>query len=174
MTQMRNISELSEIERLTLAGREALTDSMVERLATTAGNTLELADRLNDEGTRAALHCALDRLSELHKVGALDTLFDTVMFIHAIRNAATDNIVERLFDFFEQMINTIGSEEMGTLAQSAREALDEAADSAAKMTPRKGMMAALATLSQPEMQRSLAFLSAFANGLQQRTVGNRG
>jgi uncharacterized protein YjgD (DUF1641 family) len=173
MNQMRNVTELSEVERLTLAAREALTDPMVERLATTAGNALELADRLNDEGTRAALHNALDRLTELHKVGALDTLFDVVMFMHAIRNAATDNIVERLFGFFEQMINTIGSEEMGSLAQNAREALDEAAEATAKAAPRGGLFATLAALSQPETQRSLAFLTAFANNLQQRTIGGR-
>ena len=55
MSQIRNVEEPSEIERLTLAAREALTDSMVERLAVTGSNALELIDRLNDEGTSAAL-----------------------------------------------------------------------------------------------------------------------
>ena len=79
-----------EGSRLVLAAREALTDSMVERLAATGANALELIDRLNDEATSAALHSLIDRLTEMHKVGALDTLCDTVMMLHAARNALTD------------------------------------------------------------------------------------
>jgi hypothetical protein len=66
----------------------------------------ELLDRLNDERTSAALHALTDRVGEMHKVGALDTLCHFVMRLHAARDALTDNMVERLFTFFEQMINT--------------------------------------------------------------------
>ena len=170
MNQLRNIQEPSELERLTLAAREALTDTMIERLAVTGSNALELIDRLNDEGTSAAVHNAIDRLTELHKVGALDTLFDAVMFLHAARNASTDNIVERLFGFCEQMINTVASEEMGTLAENAREALGEAADEVGKSAPRGGILATVSMLSRPETQRSLAFLLTFADKLQKRTA----
>ena len=121
MTETRLSNEpLDEIARLSLAAREALTDTMVERLATTGANALELLDRLNDERTAAALHAMVDRVTELHKVGAMDTLFDLVTLLHAARNASTDNIVERLFTFFEQMINTVGNEEMGRLAENTR------------------------------------------------------
>ncbi len=50
-----------EMTRLTLAAREALTDSMVERLAMLGGNALELLDRLNDPNTSAAVHTMIDR-----------------------------------------------------------------------------------------------------------------
>jgi len=162
---------LSEMERLTLAAREALTDSMVERLAVTGANALELVDRLNDERTSAAVHSVIDRLTELHKVGALDTLFDLVVLMHAARNASTDNIVERLFSFVEHMINTVGNEDMGALAENARLALDEAAEETAKAAPRGGLMATISLLSKPETQRSLAFLLSFSDKLQQRTRG---
>jgi len=163
---------VDEMARLTLAAREALTDSMVERLAVTGANALELLDRLNDERTSAAVHALIDRLTELHKVGALDTLCDTVMLLHAARNASTDNIVERLFAFFEQMINTVGNEAMGTVADNARQALDEAAAEAAAQTPRGGLFATLSLLSKPEAQRSLSFLLSFGEKLQQRTVSS--
>ena len=117
-----------ELSRLALAAREALTDSMVERLAVTGANALDLVDRLNDEDTSAALHTLIDRLTELHKVGAIDTLCDTLMLVHAARNALTDNMVERLFTFFEQMINTVGNEAMGELAQNTRVAFEAAAE----------------------------------------------
>ena len=111
---------MDEMERLSLAAREALTDAMIERLAVTGANALELIDRLNDEKTSAAVHAAIDRLTELHKIGALDTMFDLVTLLHAARNASTDNIIERLFTFFEQMINTVGNEAMGELAENTR------------------------------------------------------
>ncbi|MCT8973819.1 hypothetical protein [Microbaculum marinisediminis] len=159
-----------EMARLTLAIREALTDSMVERLAITGGSAFELVDRLNDEQTSEAVHGLLDRLTELHKVGALDTLFELVLLMHAARNASTDNIVERMFMFFEQMINTVGNEAMGTLAENTREALEEAAEEAARKPAKGGMLATVSMLSKPEAQKSLAFLLAFSEKLQQRAA----
>lgn len=162
---------LDEIARLTTAAREALTDSMVERLATTGAGALELIDRLNDERTHAAIHSMIDRITELHKVGAMDTLFDLVTLLHAARNASTDNIVERLFSFFEQMINTVGNEEMGRLAENTREALDDAAAAAAGTPAKGGIMATLSLLSKPEAQQTLMFLLSFGANLRRRTVG---
>jgi uncharacterized protein YjgD (DUF1641 family) len=162
---------IDEMARLSLAAREAMTDAMVERIATTAANALELVDRLNDEQTSAAVHKLLDRLTEVHKLGALDTLFDFLTLLHAARNAATDNILERLFTFFEQMINTVGNEEMGMLAQNTRTALEEAAEETEKLPPRRGLMPMLSMLSKPEAQRGLAFLIAFSAKLEHHTMG---
>jgi uncharacterized protein YjgD (DUF1641 family) len=162
---------VDELERLAQAAREALTDSMVERLAVTGANALALVDRLNDEHTSEAVHALLDRLGELHKLGAIDTLFDTLMLLHAARNASTDTIVERLFTFVEQMINTVGNEAMGALADNTRQALDEAAEETARMSPRGGIFATLSLLAKPEAQQTLMFLLRFGEKLQRRTVG---
>jgi uncharacterized protein YjgD (DUF1641 family) len=159
----------AEIARLVQAAQEALTDGMVERLATSGANVLELLDRFNDERTRDAVHAAIDRVTQLHKAGALDTLFDLIMLVHAARNAATDSIVERLFAFLEQMLNTVGTEAMGSLAENARLSLEEAAAESARAAPRGGALAALALIAKPETQRSLAFLLDFADRLQRRT-----
>ncbi len=162
-----------EMTRLTVAAREALTDSMVERLATLGGNALELLDRLNDPNTSAAVHTMIDRLTELHKVGALDTVCDLALTLHAVRNALTDNMVERLFMFAESMINTVGNEAMGELAENTRLALEEAAQETTKgPAPKGGVMSTLALLSKPETQRSLAFLLAFSAKLQDRAGGS--
>ena len=169
---LSNQPPTDELARLTLAAREALTDSMVERLAVLGGNALELLDRLNDPNTSAAVHTMIDRLTELHRVGALDTVCDLAMTLHAARNALTDNMVERLFMFAESMVNTIGNEAMGELAENTRAALEEAAEEASQVAPRRGgVMQALSLLSKPETQRSLAFLLAFSSKLQSRTAG---
>jgi uncharacterized protein YjgD (DUF1641 family) len=152
-----------ELSRIMMATRESLTDGMVERLATTASNGLELLDRLNDPDTSAAIHCMLDRVTELHKHGALGTLFDLVTLIHAAREAMTDNMIERLMMF--------GSDGLGALAMNAQEALEEAAEEADRHRAKGGLIPLVKLMSKPETQRTLAFLLTFAEKLQQRTSG---
>ena len=169
-TRLSNQPPPDELGRLAQAAREALTDRIVERLAVTGANALELLDRFNDDGTRAALHRTIDRLAELYKVGALDTLFDTVMLVHAARDAATDNIVERLFSLVEQLINTVATQDMAMLADNIREALAEAAQETSDLKPRAGILSARSLIVKPETQQGLAFLLAFAEKLRRRTV----
>jgi uncharacterized protein YjgD (DUF1641 family) len=106
----------------------------------------------------------------MHKVGALDTVCDLAMTLHAVRNALTDNMVERLFMFAENMINTVGNEGMGELAENTRLAMEEAAEESKGAAPRGGLMAAVSLLSKPETQKSLAFLLAFSSKLQSRAT----
>ncbi len=164
---MSNAPE-DETARLIMAVREALTDSMVERLAVTAGNALEVVDRLNDDATNDAIHAALDRLTELHRIGALDTLFDLVAFIHASKSASTGSIVERLFGFVEQMVNTMGSDSLARLAEGAGGAMEDAVRETADARPSGGMLSTLSMLSKPESQRSLMFLLSFAQNFEKR------
>jgi len=157
-----------ETARLILALREALTDSMVERLAITGSNSLEVVDRLNDETTRDAIHTVLDRVTELHRIGALDTLFDMVGIIHASKSASTDAIVERLFAFVEQMMNTFGSDNLSRLADGAAEAMEDAVHETKDAKPGGGILSTVSMLSKPETQKSLMFLLKFAENLQKR------
>ncbi|MGA7975516.1 MAG: hypothetical protein WCA36_22190 [Pseudolabrys sp.] len=169
MDDMTNQAPMDEMARLSLAAREALTDGMVERLTTMGGNGLELLDRLNDPDTNAAVHSLIDRLTELHKVGAIDTIFELALALHGARSALTDNMVERLFMFMESMINTVGNEAMGELAENTRMAFEEAAQETAKTKPSGGIMGTISMLSKPETQKSLAFLLAFSSKLQARS-----
>lgn len=157
-----------ETARLILAAREAMTDSMVDRIAVTASNALEVVDRLNDETTRDAIHTALDRLTELHRIGALDTLFDLVAIIHASKSASTDNIVDRLFGFVEQMVNTLGSDNLSRFAEEATGALEDAVKETADTKPSGGVLSTLSLLGKPESQKSLIFLLSLAENLQKR------
>lgn len=164
---LSNLPE-DETARLILAAREALTDAMVERLAVTGSNALEIVDRLNDEATRDAIHTALDRLTDLHRIGALDTLFDLVAILHASKAASTDSIVERLFAFFEQMVNTLGSDNLSRFADGATSAMEDAVRETAEAKPSGGMWSTLSLMSKPESQKSLMFLLSLGKHLQNR------
>lgn len=161
-----------EMQRVILALREALTDSMVERLATTAGVALEVVDRLNEQDTRDAVHSIIDRITEFHRLGALDTLFETVLLIHAMRSAATDSIVERLFAFVEQSANTLGSDAMVQTADDVLVSLESAARETAKTPASGGIFSMLSLMSKPESQQTLQFLLKFGEGLQRAQSGS--
>jgi uncharacterized protein YjgD (DUF1641 family) len=150
-----------ELRRVLLVLSEALTDTMVERLATTAGVALEVVDRLNEEDTRSAIHTIIDRITEFHRIGALDTLFETVLLVHAMRSAATDSIVDRLFSIVEQVANILGSETMLECADDLLSSLDKAATQSAAEPAKGGIMPMISMLSKPEAQQTLQFLLKF-------------
>lgn len=171
-TALRN-APADDGARLMQAAREALTDSMIERLSITGANALEILDRFNEPSTKGAIHGALDKLVELHRVGALDTLFDLVALVHAVRSASTDNIVERLFAFCENIVNTVATEDMAAFSEKARLAFDAAAAECAGMPARTGLLGTLAILRDPNCQRSLRFFLAFAQKFQEGATAAR-
>ncbi len=164
-----------DLGRLAQAAAEAMTDGMVERMSITAANSLEVVDRLNDEDTREAVHALLDRVTEMHRSGAMDTVFETIALLHGARSAMTDAMVERLFIFVEHMMNNLANEEMALMAHNARMAMEEAVDETQKEgKPSGGLMSTIAMLSKPETQQAMQFLLAFACKMQSRSVDSHG
>lgn len=161
----------AELDRVLTAARDALTDSMVERLASTSGAALEIVDRLSDPDTLDAVHTIIDKVTEFHRIGALDTLFQTIMVIHAARSATTDSIVERLAAFVEQSINTLGSDEMAQCAVDLVEALEIAKTETAQNPPKGGLLATVSLMSKPESQQSLYFLLKMGEALSRGRGG---
>jgi uncharacterized protein YjgD (DUF1641 family) len=162
-----------EILSLVDAARSALTDSMVERLAVAGSNAMEVADRLNDDDTKDAIFTILDKLTELHRCGALDTVFDLVFAMHSARQAATDNIVERMFMLVERMLNEMANEELVTLAYNARRAMEQAIDETTAAPAKGGMMATLSMLNSAETQEAMQFMMRFGTHLRKRTSALR-
>jgi len=156
------------VELLIQGMGDALTDSMVERLAGNAGNILEVLDRLNDDDTREAVLCLLDELSKLHRSGGLVGLFELLGLLGAARGALTDSIVERLAVFTEHMVDNMANEEVAKLAGCAHEAMLESGEEVAKSPPEGGFMNTLRLLSSPETQSSLRFLVGVSQRLQDK------
>ncbi|HED14710.1 MAG TPA: hypothetical protein ENI62_13830 [Gammaproteobacteria bacterium] len=155
--------------RLVKAASEALTDGMVERMATTGSNALEVLDRLNDEDTRDAVMHIIDRLTELHRSGATDTLFDVVALLHAGRSALTDNMVERLVVWAETMVSNVANEHLAEFAGEACGAIHEAAEETAQVKC-GGLMSTISLLGKPETQQALRFMLAFAGKMQKNVT----
>jgi len=156
---------MDEATRTAIAIREAMTDQMVERVAATGSNAFELLDRLNDERTNNAVHHLIDRLTELHQVGALDTICELILALHGTRAALTDSMVERLFSFAETIVNTVGNDDVCGLVDTACNAMIESASETRNKPAPGGLFATISMLSKPETQRSLQFLMTFADKL---------
>jgi len=167
MSDLDSDPRVDEVNRLTLGAQHALTDQMIERLAITGGNALEVLDRLDDETTRDAVHRLVDRLTEMEKAGSLDTAFDVVMLLHAMRNALTDGMIERLASYTEYLVTSLAHEDVLDLVARSTQAMNEAVEESAK-APASGLMTTISMLSKPETQRGLLFLLNFAGKLQQR------
>jgi uncharacterized protein YjgD (DUF1641 family) len=162
----------ADVIRLAQAAQDALTDSMVERLSVTGANALEVVDRLNDEDTHDAVMSLLDKLTDMHKSGSLDTLFETATVLHGARSAMTDSMVERLFIFVEHMMTNLANEELAEMAYNARRSMEEAGDEiAARGAPSGGLMSTISMLNKPESQQALQFLLAFICKMKARGAG---
>ena len=157
--------------RLVQAATDAMTDGMVERMATTGGNALEVLDRLNDEDTKDAVINVIDRLTELNRAGALDTLFDVVVLMHGARSALTDNMVERLVIWAETMVSNVANEHLAEFAGETVDAMHDAAVETASSKSSGGLMSTVAMLSKPETQQAMKFLMNFACKMQANATG---
>jgi uncharacterized protein YjgD (DUF1641 family) len=158
-----------QFARFGTAAVEAMTDGMVERLAGTAGNTLELADKLNDPDIREGVSALLDAVGAMQRSGALGTLVEVVHLLHAVRSAASDSMIERAFIFVEHMVNTLGNEDLGTLAYEAKSAMEDAVDHCGIPAGGGGLFGSLRMLSRPDTQEAIRFMLAFACSLQKRS-----
>ncbi len=169
---MTEVNPPSDVLRLAQAAQESLTDTMVERLSITGANALEVVDRLNDEDTFDAVMSVIDKLTDIHRSGALDTLFEAATMMHVARSAVTDNMIERMFIFVEHMMSNLANEEIAEMAHNARRAMEEAGDEIAERgTPNGGLLATISMLNKPETQQALQFLLAFACKMRARTAG---
>ena len=81
-----------EVERVVAAARDALTDEMVTRLATTAGDAVDLMDQVN----RAGLARAIPALAQMINNGDLERLSQVARLYSSAQDALTDEMVTRL------------------------------------------------------------------------------
>jgi hypothetical protein len=81
-----------EVERVVAAARDALTDEMVSRLATTAGDAMDLMDQVN----RAGLARAIPALAQLVNNGDLDRLSQVARLYSSAQDSLTDEMIGRL------------------------------------------------------------------------------
>jgi uncharacterized protein YjgD (DUF1641 family) len=81
-----------EAERVLSAARDSLSDEMVARLAGTAGDAMDLIDRIN----RTGLHKAIPALADLVNHGDLDRLAKLARVYSSAEDSISDEMIGRL------------------------------------------------------------------------------
>lgn len=165
-----DVDTAADVARLMQGVREALSDSMVERLTITAGNAMEVVDKFNEPDVKEGLMTLLDAVGNMQRTGVLQTVIDAVYMLHAMRSAATDSMIDRAFAFIEHMANNLGTEDLATLAHEAKGAMEDAIDSCNIPGGGGGMWGTMRMMSQKETQESMRFLLSFACSLKKRAI----
>jgi len=173
-------SEAQEIERVIGAGRDALTDEMVGRVAATAAEGMDLLDQVN----RSGVGRALPALAQLVENGDLDRLVALARTFGAAQDALTDEMVGRLVETMSESMSIVdrlnragperlvaGLERLAGLLEATIGALDAAKrDMPAQPVAAGGLGGLWQLLRDPESQQSLRFLLAFAREFRKRGV----
>src|SRR5512146_162350 len=81
-----------EVERVITAAKDALTDEMVTRIASTAGDAMALIDQTS----RAGLGKAIPALAQLVNNGDLERIVQLARIYSSAQDALTDEMVGRL------------------------------------------------------------------------------
>ena len=168
--EITRISQVDDMTRLAQGVRDALSDSMVERLVSTTGNALEVVDKLNEPDVKEGLITLLDAVGNMQRVGVLQTVIDALYMVHAMRSAATDSMVDRAFAFIEHMANNLGTEDLATLAHEAKGSLEDALESCNIPGASGGLFGTMRMLSQKDTQEALRFMLSFSCAFKKRAV----
>lgn len=170
-----------EVERLVASARDALTDEMVARLAATAGDGLDLLDRVNRSGVARALPA----ITQLVENGDLERLVSLARLIAAVEDSLSDDIVHRLGlvvtglaalvdklarnEGFLKLVDLLGREDVQGALADLTEAACAARAQAAQLPPSKGGLANLWHLvKDPATADALRFMGLVSERLRQR------
>ena len=127
-------------------------------------------EALEEEGVSEALVSMIGKINELHKSGGMETLFELVSLLHAMRSAASDDIVERIFEAAGRTTDVLTDEKTLHLIENVRESLHAASLDENEKNKPVGILSLLKLIANPESRKSLAFLLRFAGELEKRST----
>lgn len=184
-----------ELERLTAAARDSLTDEMVSRLSATVAEGVDLLDQIN----RSGVGKALPAVAQLVENGDLDRLVALARTYGAAQDSLTDEMVsrlagtvaeslslmdrvhragaERLVDAFARLANSGALERLDTLGERLTASFDllerivgalESANQEMTGQPAAagGFGGLWRLMRAPENQETLRFLLALGRGFR--------
>ena len=126
---------------------------------------------LGEEGASEGLTDLISKINELHKTGGMETLFELVSLIHAMKSAASDKLIERTLQAAGRTTDVLTDEKTLSLVEDVRDSIRSA--SISKKGRPLGFFSSLKLLAKPETHQTIAFLIRFASELEKRTKERR-
>lgn len=179
MVKSGDLERVANMVRLAGAAQDALTDDIVTRMAQTAGDGLDLLDRVN----RSGVADALPAISALVNNGDLDRLVGLARLVGSAQDALSDDIIKRLAQVagelmclvdraarnenFFQLLDLLGRSDVVSTLVVVLNGLVRAQEDVAGSPPAKGGLGALLSIARdPGTLETLRFASAFGRGLR--------
>ena len=122
---------------------------------------------LGEEGASEGLTDLISKINELHKTGGMETLFELVSLIHAMKSAASDKLIERTLKAAGRTTDVLTDEKTLSLVEDVRDSIRSA--SMSKKRKPLGFLSSLKLLARPESRQTIGFLISFAGELEKRT-----
>ena len=130
-----------------------------------------LKSALDEEGVSEGLADLISKINELHRTGGMETLFEFVSLLHAMRSAASDKLVERTLQAAVRTTDVLTDEETLSLVEDVRDSIRSASISEKEKS--LGFLSSFKLLTKPESRQTIAFLIRFASELEKRTSERR-
>ncbi len=153
------LDALTQLAMVTVAVKNSLTDSLVERSADTLGKVAEIAE----EVLKADLMRAMPALQELVNSGSLQILTQMATFVGSASHAFTDSIVERVLTIVEnltsRLVNPQIQDLIGAMVEGTHTTMEDM-----KQQPydKTGLLGLLKNARDPEVQKGLLFVMNMA------------
>ena len=126
---------------------------------------------LGEKGASEGLTDLISKINELHNTGGMETLFELISLLHAMRSAASDKLVERTLKAAGRTTDVLTDERTLSLLEDVRDSLRFA--SMSEKGKSLGFLSSLKFLAKPESRQTIAFLIRFASELKKRTSERR-
>jgi len=183
MVESGDLERVANMVRLAGSAQDALTDDIVARMAQTAGDSLDLLDRVN----RSGVADALPAITALVSNGDLDRLIGLARLVGSAQDALSDDVINRLSliaselmcladrlarnpNFF-QLVDLLGRNDVQSTLVTVLNGLVQAREDVAGQPPTKGGLGALLAIARdPGTLETLRFASAFGYSLRTRNT----
>ena len=126
---------------------------------------------LGEKGASEGLTDLISKINELHKTGGMETLFELISLLHAMRSAASDKLVERTLQAAGRTTDVLMDEKTLSLVEDVRDSIRFASMSEGGNP--LGFLSSLKLLAKPEARQTISFMIRFACELEKRTNARR-
>jgi Uncharacterized conserved protein len=191
---MQESGALDSLTSLTYAMKtllDALHEETVSNLAAAAGSLIELGRAISREEVKERLlqlvdkmetiSYSLEKLDDLKKSGALDSLIESAYLVKTMRDMLTDDSVSNLAGKISALVDLLPvlPELSKTLSSDAVETMLKATASpeveeALHNPPKVGYRALISSLRDEDMQRGLGFLLVLGKAVGKKVEQVRG
>lgn len=156
--KLKNLFEITDTVSFMF---NSTTEKMIERNATMLGELHRIADATADPLVAESIR----ELKDLQKSGNIKSLAEASYMFAFLYNTVTDSMIQRMAGFIATFIEEVSTPMVQDVLKSMTRSLSKTMQEFKESPPEPGIRNVLKTLRDPEVQKGLLFMSAFAKNM---------